>query len=69
LFDGQGQSDAFNTGPVTGQLVRILSGPFADFVRTLERLDDAGRVRMLFNMMQTGAVSAALRRSTICSAA
>jgi len=68
LFDGQGQSDAFNTG-LAGQLVRLLFGPFADFVRTLERLDDAGRVRMLFNMMQTGAVPAALRRSTICSAA
>jgi transcriptional antiterminator RfaH len=38
---------------VQGQSVRILCGPFADFVGTLERLDDAGRVRVLLNMMGT----------------
>ena len=58
----------FNTGLVTGQSVRILSGPFADFVGTLERLDDAGRVRVLLDMMGT-AVPVALRRSAICPAA
>lgn len=58
----------FNSGLTTGQSVRILSGPFADFVGTLERLDDAGRVRVLLDMMGT-AVPVALRRSAICPAA
>jgi transcriptional antiterminator RfaH len=58
----------FNRGLVAGQSVRILRGPFADFVGTLERLDDAGRVRVLLDMMGT-AVPVALRRSAICPAA
>ena len=58
----------FNTGLVTGQSVRILSGPFADFVGTLEWLDDAGRVRVLLDMMGA-AVPVALRHSAICPAA
>ena len=58
----------FNRGLVAGQSVRILTGPFADFVGTLERLDDAGRVRVLLDMMGT-AVPVALRRSAICPAA
>ena len=58
----------FNDGLRTGQTVRILSGPFADFVGTLERLDDAGRVRVLLEMMGT-AVPVALRRSAILPAA
>ena len=58
----------FTSGLTTGQSVRILSGPFADFVGTLERLDAAGRVRVLLDMMGT-AVPVALRRSTICPAA
>jgi transcriptional antiterminator RfaH len=52
----------------TGQSVRILSGPFANFVGKLERLDAAGRVRVLLEMMGT-AVPVALRRSAICPAA
>jgi transcriptional antiterminator RfaH len=31
--------------------VKILTGPFADFVGTLERLDDQGRVKVLLDMM------------------
>ena len=58
----------FSRGLVAGQSVRILKGPFADFVGTLERLDDAGRVRVLLDMMGT-AVPVALRRSAICPAA
>ena len=58
----------FSSGLVAGQSVRILLGPFADFVGTLERLDDAGRVRVLLDMMGT-AVPVALRRSAICPAA
>jgi len=34
-----------------GQKVKILTGPFADFVGTLERLDDQGRVKVLLDMM------------------
>jgi len=55
-------------GLIAGQSVRILTGPFADFVGTLERLDDAGRVRVLLDMMGT-AVPVALGRSAICPAA
>jgi transcription antitermination factor NusG len=58
----------FSSGLTTGQSVRILSGPFSNFVGTLERLDDAGRVRVLLDMMGT-AVPVALRRSAICPAA
>ena len=58
----------FSRGLVAGQSVRILLGPFADFVGTLERLDEAGRVRVLLDMMGT-AVPVALRRSAICPAA
>jgi transcription elongation factor/antiterminator RfaH len=58
----------FSSGLTTGQSVRILSGPFVDFVGTLERLDDAGRVRVLLEMMGT-AVPVALRRTAICPAA
>jgi len=58
----------FSSGLKTGQSVRILTGPFVDFVGTLERLDAAGRVRVLLNMMGT-AVPVALRRCAICPAA
>src|SRR5262249_35469450 len=58
----------FTNGLSAGQPVRILTGPFADFVGTLERLDDAGRVRVLLDMMGTE-VPVALRRSAICPAA
>jgi transcriptional antiterminator RfaH len=58
----------FSSGLTPGRSVRILSGPFVDFVGTLERLDDAGRVRVLLEMMGT-AVPVALRRTAICPAA
>ena len=58
----------FNSNLTAGQSVRILSGPFVDFVGTLERLDAAGRVRVLLDMMGT-AVPVALRRTAICPAA
>jgi transcription elongation factor/antiterminator RfaH len=58
----------FANGLTTGQSVRILSGPFANFVGKLERLDAAGRVRVLLEMMGT-AIPVALRRSAICPAA
>jgi transcription elongation factor/antiterminator RfaH len=58
----------FDAGLTKGQTVRILSGPFADFVGTLERLDGAGRVRVLLTMMGT-AVPVTLRRSALLPAA
>ena len=58
----------FSSGLTTGQSVRILSGPFANFVGQLERLDAAGRVRVLLDMMGT-TVPVAVRRGAICPAA
>jgi transcription elongation factor/antiterminator RfaH len=58
----------FDVGLATGQSVRILSGPFANFVGTLERLNAAGRVRVLLTMMGT-AVPVALHRSVLLPAA
>ena len=58
----------FSNGLTTGHSVRILSGPFANFVGKLERLDAAGRVRVLLEMMGTE-VPVALRRNAICPAA
>jgi transcription antitermination factor NusG len=53
---------------VQGQQVRILTGPFADFVGTLDRLNAAGRVRVLLQMMGT-AVPVSLHRSALAPAA
>ena len=58
----------FEAGLTAGQQVRIVSGAFADFVGTLERLDEAGRVRMLLEMMG-GTVPVALHRSALMPAA
>ena len=58
----------FDAALTTGQTVRILSGPFADLVGTLERLDGAGRVRVLLTMMGT-AVPVTLHRSALLPAA
>lgn len=57
----------FHQGLKPGQSVRILSGPFANLVGTLERLDEAGRVRVLLKIMGA-AVPATLRRAAICPA-
>jgi len=55
-------------GLTRGQPVRILSGPFADFVGLLDRLDQNGRVRILLDMMGT-AIQVDLHRSTLAPAA
>jgi transcriptional antiterminator RfaH len=57
-----------DSGLVKGQNVRILRGAFADFVGTLERLDAAGRVQVLLEMMGT-AVPVTLHRSALAPAA
>ena len=51
-----------------GQRVRILSGLFADSVGTLAQLDEAGRVKVLLEMMGT-AVPVTLDRSALAPAA
>jgi transcription elongation factor/antiterminator RfaH len=63
-----GNLTRLDTGLVKGQHVRILSGPFADFVGTLERLDEAGRVQVLLEMMGTS-VPVTLLRSALSPAA
>jgi transcription elongation factor/antiterminator RfaH len=50
------------------QPVRILRGPFADFVGTLERLDENGRVRVLLKMMGSE-IPVVLHRSVLSPAA
>jgi len=63
-----GNLTRLDSGLIKGQHVRILSGPFVDFVGTLERLDDAGRVQVLLEMMGT-AVPVTLQRSALAPAA
>ena len=53
---------------VKGQQVRILTGPFVDFIGTLDRLSAAGRVRVLLQLMGT-AVPVTLHRSALAPAA
>ena len=67
------QTDAFNLMTFSdklekGQKVRVASGPFADLVGTLDSLNDAGRVRLLLNMMGSEIVIT-LPRSGILPAA
>jgi transcription elongation factor/antiterminator RfaH len=66
-----GQSDGgltrLDVGLVEGKSVRILSGPFADFVGSLKRLDDAGRVQVLIELMGT-AVPVSIHRSVLAPA-
>ena len=63
-----GSVTRLDTSLVTGQRVRILSGPFADFAGTLARLDAAGRVKVLLEMMGTE-VPVTLYRSALAPAA
>jgi transcription elongation factor/antiterminator RfaH len=53
---------------IKGQQVRIVLGPFADFIGTLDRLRPAGRVQVLLEMMGT-VVPVALHRSALTPAA
>jgi transcriptional antiterminator RfaH len=57
-----------DAGLVEGQSVRVLSGPFADFLGKLERLNDAGRVRVLLELMGT-TVPVSMHRSVLAPAA
>jgi len=64
----EGSLTRLDSGLVKGQQVRILTGPFVDFVGTLDRLNEAGRVRVLLEMMGT-AVPVTLHRSVLAPAA
>jgi transcriptional antiterminator RfaH len=68
IEQSDGNLTRLDAGLVEGQGVRILSGPFADFVGTLERMDEAGRVQVLLQMMGT-AVPVMLHRSALSPAA
>jgi transcriptional antiterminator RfaH len=68
IEQSDGNLTRLDTRLVKGQQVRILFGPFADFVGTLERLDEAGRVQVLLEMMGTS-VPVALHRSALLPAA
>jgi len=59
-----GNLTRLDAGLVKGQQVRILTGPFADFMGTLERLDQAGRGLVLLRMMGTE-IPIALHRSAL----
>lgn len=48
---GEDQVIRLDRGLKPGQLVRVLSGPFADQLGVLDRLDGHGRVRILLEMM------------------
>jgi transcription antitermination factor NusG len=47
-----------------GQVVRIVDGPFADFVGKLEKLSGVGRVAMLLSLFGRS-VSVTLRSNTL----
>jgi transcription elongation factor/antiterminator RfaH len=68
MEQSDGNLTRLDSGLVKGQHVRILCGPFANFVGTLERLDEAGRVQVLLEMMGT-AVPVSLHRSALSPAA
>jgi len=57
-----------DAGLVKGSAVRINSGPFANFGGSLERLDEAGRVQVLIELMGTS-VPVSIHRSALSPAA
>lgn len=48
-----------------GQRVRIVAGAFADSLAVIERLDDAGRVRVLLEIMDGARVPLTLQREFV----
>jgi transcription elongation factor/antiterminator RfaH len=68
IEQSQGSLTRLDAGLMKGQRVQILSGPFADLLGTLERLDESGRVRVLLEMMGT-VVPVRLHRSVLAPAA
>jgi transcription elongation factor/antiterminator RfaH len=68
IEQSDGSLTRLDGGLIRGQHVRILTGPFADFIGTLERLDETGRVQVLLAIMGT-AVPVSLHRSALAPAA
>jgi transcription elongation factor/antiterminator RfaH len=68
IEQADGELTRLDAGFVKGQNVRILSGPFADFVGPLARLDQAGRVQVLLELMGTS-VPVTIHRSALAPAA
>jgi transcription elongation factor/antiterminator RfaH len=58
----------FDTQLAVGQDVRVLTGPFADLIGQLDRLDDQERVRLLLHIMGT-TIPVTLQRSALIPAA
>ena len=68
LEQSDGRLTRLDLGLVKGQGVRVLSGPFAEFMGKLVRLDATGRVQVLLELMGT-AVPVSLHRSALAPAA
>jgi transcription elongation factor/antiterminator RfaH len=66
--DGEANLALLRDGIHRGQRVRIMSGPFAELVGTVDRLNETGRVRVLLNIMAS-AVPVSLDRSALLPAA
>ena len=64
----EGTLTQLDSNLIKGQQVRIVLGPFADFIGTLDRLSPAGRVQVLLEMMGT-VVPVSLHRSALTPAA
>lgn len=64
LQDRMDADGAIDFAPCIGQAVRVIEGPFEDFVGVLERLDGAGRVCVLLDILGR-AVSVTLRREAL----
>jgi transcription elongation factor/antiterminator RfaH len=68
LERSDGRLTRLDSDLIAGQRVKILSGPFADFIGPLQRLDAAGRVQVLLDLMGT-AVPVSIHRSALSPAA
>lgn len=65
--DGNGLTE-ISSGLELGSRVKVLSGPFADLIGTLSRIDAEGRVRVLFEIMN-GEIPVLLDRMNLIEAA
>jgi transcription elongation factor/antiterminator RfaH len=65
-YDQMAESRVFDLA--RGQSVRVMSGPFAELIGTLDRLDAGGRTRVLLEIMST-VVPVTIHRKTLCPAA
>jgi transcription elongation factor/antiterminator RfaH len=68
IAQSDGGLTSMDAGLSEGQSVRILSGPFANVVGTLHRLDASGRTRVLLEIMGT-AIPVAIHRDALAPAA